>query len=181
MWHYATNDFYPEIMGAYDRRVLEFKSFLILALTLLVSTTWASETYQAKVIGISDGDTITVFHGGVQTKIRLYGIDTPEKRQAFGNKAKQFTADNVFGVTVDVIPMDTDRYGRTVALIQPLGYSETLNEALVRQGLAWVYRKYCHSAFCSDWLGYEKMAQTKGMGLWADPSPVPPWQFRKRK
>jgi endonuclease YncB( thermonuclease family) len=59
---------------------------------MLASASFAVEPYQAKVIGISDGDTIKVLHEGTQVKIRLYGIDTPERRQAFGNKAKQFTA-----------------------------------------------------------------------------------------
>lgn len=82
--------------------------FLILLSTLV----WAEEpSYQAKVVGISDGDTVKVLHNGNQVKIRLYGIDTPEKRQAFGNKAKQFTSQKVFKKTVKITPMDTDRYG----------------------------------------------------------------------
>lgn len=72
----------------------------ILAITLLASVSLAAEPYQGKVIGISDDDTITVLHDGKQTKIRLYGIDTPERRQAFGNRAKQFTSGQVFGKTV---------------------------------------------------------------------------------
>ena len=152
---------------------------LILAISLIVSAAWPNETYQAKVVGLSDGDTITVLHDGKQTKIRLYGIDTPEKRQAFGNKAKQFTADRVFGKTVKVVPIDMDRYGRTVALIQPPDDTVTLNEALVRQGYAWVYRKYCKADFCTEWLSHEQAAQASGRGLWADPDPIPPWQYRK--
>lgn len=114
----------------------------ILAISLLASVSLAAEPYQAKVVGISDGDTIKVLHEGTQVRIRLYGIDTPEKRQAFGSKAKQFTADRVFGKSVTVIPMDTDGYGRTVALIQSINDTGTLNEALVKKGFAWVYRKY---------------------------------------
>ncbi len=59
--------------------------------------------FEGKVVSVSDGDTITVLHDRTQIKVRLYGIDTPEKRQAFGNKAKQFTSDQVFGKTVEVI------------------------------------------------------------------------------
>ena len=148
---------------------------------LLASISFAAEPYQAKVVGITDGDTIKVLHEGTQIKIRLYGIDTPEKRQAFGNKAKKFTSDMVFGKTVKVITMDTDRYGRTVALIQPPDSMVTLNEALVQHGYAWVYRKYCKADFCPDWLEYEQTAQAAGLGLWTDPDPIPPWQYRKRK
>ena len=153
---------------------------LALAFSLLVSAAWAGELFQGKVIGISDGDTITVLHDGTQIKIRLYGIDTPERKQAFGSKAKQFTSDQVFGKTVKVVPMDTDRYGRTVALIQPPDDTVTLNEELVRQGYAWVYRKYFKADFCPDWLTDERTARSSGFGLWADPDPIPPWQYRKQ-
>ena len=149
-------------------------------MALITYSQWAAEPYQAKVIGIPDGDTVKVLHEGTQIRIRLYGIDTPEKSQEFGNKAKQFTADRVFGKTVKVIPIDTDRYGRTVVLVQLLDDIVTLNEALVRQGYAWVYRKYCKADFCSNWLNQERKAQSTGIGLWADPDPIPPWQFRKQ-
>ena len=152
----------------------------VLAIILLASVSLAAEPYQAKVVGISDGDTITVLHNGQGEKIRLYGIDTPERRQAFGNKAKQFTSDQVFGKTVTVIPMDTDRYGRTVGMVYPASGTESLNEAIVKAGYAWVYRKYCRADFCPDWLTQEKKAQKAGIGLWADPNPIPPWQHRKQ-
>ena len=122
----------------------------ILAMVLLASASWAGEPYQEKVVGISDGDTIKVLHNGKQVRIRLYGIGTPEKRQAFGKRAKQFTSYKVAGKTVTIIPMDTDRYGRTVALVQPPDDTVTLNEALVVSGYAWVYRKYCRADFCPD-------------------------------
>ena len=109
----------------------------VIAICLLASVSLAAESYQAKVVGISDGDTITVLHDRTQTKIRLYGIDTPEKRQAFGNKAKQFTADMVFGKTVKVVPMDIDRYGRKVGMVYPASGTESLNEAIVKAAYAW--------------------------------------------
>lgn len=102
----------------------------------------------------------------------MYGIDTPERRQAFGSRAKQFTADKVFGKMVRVIPMDMDRYGRTVALIHSLIDTRTPNKALVRKGYAWVYHKYCKADFCSEWLSYEQLAQSAGIGLWTDPDPI---------
>ena len=161
-------------------RHFRIRLLLVLAISILASASWASETYQAKVVGITDGDTIKVLHSGTQVRIRLYGIDTPEKRQAFGNRAKQFTSGMVFGKTVRVVPMDTDRYGRTVAQIQSPDDPMTLNEALVRQGYAWVYRKYCRADFCPDWIEHETKAKASGLGLWADPDPVPPWQYRKK-
>ena len=128
------------------------------------------------VVGVTDGDTITVLHGGRGEKIRLYGIDTPEKGQAFGKKAKQFTSQMVYSKTVEVQPKDTDRYGRTVALINVGGQS--LNEALIKDGFAWVYRKYCKETFCEDWLNFEIIARYGKIGLWSEPNPIPPWEFR---
>src|SRR5438094_4600286 len=100
--------------------------------------------FSGRVVGVTDGDTIKVMHNGRAEKIRLYGIDCPEKRQAFGTKAKQFTSGQAFGKDVTVQVKDTDRYGRTVGIvILPDGRS--LNEELVYQGLAWWYRKYSKS------------------------------------
>ena len=87
----------------------------------------------------------------------------------------------VFGQTVKVVPIDIDRYGRTVALIIPSEGTISLNEALVRKGFAWVYRKYCKADFCLDWIEYEATAKESGLGLWADPEPIPPWQFRRQE
>jgi micrococcal nuclease len=152
----------------------------LLFIVQLSTLVWAEEPYQAKVVGISDGDTVKVLHNGNQVRIRLYGIDTPEKRQAFGTKAKQFTSQKVFKKTVRITPMDTDRYGRTVALVQMPGDYVSLNEALVWHGFAWVYRKYCRADFCRDWLEYENKAKAAGRGLWSDSNPIPPWEFRRR-
>ena len=92
------------------RKVLLLFLLLIL-LIILPSLSWA---WSGKVIGIADGDTITVLRDKEQVRIRLYGIDCPEGGQAFGTKAKQFTSGMVFGEVVEVEPVDTDRYGRRV-------------------------------------------------------------------
>jgi len=137
------------------------------------------KTWSGKVIGISDGDTITALHNGKGERIRLYGIDTPEKGQAFGKKAKQFTSSMVYGKTVDIEAKDIDRYGRTVGMVYVNG--ESLNEALVNNGYAWVYRKYCKEVFCNDWISLESAARYGKIGLWSAPNPIPPWDFRHKK
>jgi len=142
-------------------------------------TTKNIKEWSGKVVEISDGDTITVLHDGKSERIRLYGIDTPEKRQAFGKKAKQFTSSMVYGKTVEVETKDTDRYGRTVALVYVNG--ESLNEALVKDGYAWVYRRYCKEFFCKDWLSLESAARDGKVGLWSEPNHVPPWDFRQNQ
>ena len=113
---------------------------LFFSLALLTSQTLAAD-FAGRVVGVSDGDTITVLHNGKGERIRLHGIDCPEKRQAFGKRAKQFTSELVFGNTVTVQVVDLDRYGRTVGeVLLPDGRS--LNHELVRAGLAWWYRRY---------------------------------------
>ncbi len=125
-------------------------------------------------MGVSGGDTITVLHGGKPVRIRLNGIDSPEKRQAFGNRAKQFTSTLVFGKAVTVQALDRDRYGRTVGeVLLPDGRS--LNHELVRAGLAWMYRRYTNDQSLSD---LEEEARVARRGLWADPHAVPPWEWR---
>lgn len=148
---------------------------LILTFSILLTTTYAG-AYQARVIGITDGDSITVLHEGKQVKLRLHGIDCPEMHQAFGRAAKKFTSDQAFGKVADIEALGKDRYGRTVALVT---IDETsLNESLLRNGLAWVYRKYYKQG---DWYQLEQHARNAKFGLWSDPEPTPPWEFRRKK
>ncbi|MBN2106413.1 MAG: thermonuclease family protein [Deltaproteobacteria bacterium] len=103
------------------------KATLYLTALLLLATTPA-HACQGKVVGVADGDTITVMHNGRGEKIRLYGVDTPEKKQDFGQRAKQFTSDMACGKIVDVEPIAIDRYGRTVGIVRIGG--KRLNEEL---------------------------------------------------
>ena len=134
--------------------------------------------WTGKVVGISDGDTIKVLRNREQVKIRLHGIDTPEKGQSFGNKAKKFTARMVAGKMVEVKKTDTDKYGRTVAIITVNG--QNLNELIVASGLAWVYRKYCKQSYCNNWLRLEANARKNKLGLWRDLHAMAPWEWRHK-
>jgi micrococcal nuclease len=116
-----------------------------------------------KVIGVTGGDTITVLHDGQPEKIRLYGIDCPEKRQAFGTRAKQATSALTFAKVVEVEPVDVDRYGRTVAFVT-VG-NTLVNEELIRQGLAWVFTRYCDRPICEGWKKLEEEAREARRGL----------------
>jgi endonuclease YncB( thermonuclease family) len=110
----------------------------VLLLILFPAMSWA---WQGLVVAVTDGDTIKVLHNGKAEKIRLYGIDCPEKKQAFGKKATQFTAGMVFKQMVDVKPTATDRYGRTIAWVHVSG-DKCLNKELLKPGLAWHYKRY---------------------------------------
>ena len=152
---------------------------LVLCLFLLLTLPTLTWAWSGKVVGVTDGYTITVLRDKEQVKIRLYGIDCPEKGQAFGNKAKQFTSKMVFGKVVEVEVMDTDRYGRTVALVAV--NKQILNEELLKAGYAWVYYQYCHEMICHAWADYQFAAKLDKRGLWRDPAPIPPWEFRRKK
>lgn len=134
---------------------------------------------RGQVVGITDGNSINVFNFGKETRVRLYGVETPEKEQEYWLFAKRFTSEMVAGKLVDIESIDTDLNGRTVGLVKVNGVS--LNEALVRAGYAWVYDKDCREDFCSDWKRLEKTARDNRVGLWASLNPQAPWNWRKEK
>lgn len=146
---------------------------------IILSQTIPSKTYawSGKVIDISDGDTITVLNGRTPEKIRLYGIDTPESAQAFGNKATNQIKKLVVGQNADVKQYDTDKYKRTVAVITVNG--KNVNRAMIETGHAWLYQKYCKEEFCREWRSLEEQARSSRIGLWRDNNPEPPWDWRK--
>jgi micrococcal nuclease len=131
--------------------------------------------WSGKVVGINDGDTIRVMHRGRETKIRLFGVDCPERDQAFGNKARRFTSHMVFRKVVEVQEVDRDSYGRTVAWVSVDGKS--LNKELLRAGLAWWYRYYAENEHELEKL--EAQARKSKIGLWSVPNSIPPWDFRR--
>ena len=160
------------------------RNFKLLALATLFSLFLVSQALcqgiiTGRVVGISDGDTITVLQNKTQYKIRLYGIDTPEMGQDFGAKAKQFTSELVFGKEVQVVAETMDQYGRIVGTV--FVNNICVNERIVKEGYAWVYRKYCDRPVCNLWLQYENQAKTNRLGLWNHLNPVPPWEFRHAK
>ena len=154
------------------------KNFLPLFALLFLSIPIISQadSFTGKVIGVAGGDTISVMREGRAVKVRLHGIDCPEKRQAFGTRAKRFTSEMAFGMEVEIRVQTTDRYGRIVGeVILPDGLS--LNKQLVSMGLAWWYRKYAPNDRTLKAL--EAGARAAKRGLWADKDPVPPWEWRK--
>jgi endonuclease YncB( thermonuclease family) len=112
-------------------------------------------------------------------KVRLYGIDTPEKGQDFGQKARDLTSGLVAGRNVEVAQKDVDRYGRVVGLVKVDG--QNLNELIIQNGYAWVYRQYCKEKFCSDWIKSEEYARQQNKGMWSSSVVIPPWEWRVAK
>lgn len=130
-----------------------------------------------RVIGIKDGDTIELLRNGKPVTVRLFGVDTPEKTQDFGERARQYTSELTFRKNVRLIEHNKDRYGRTVGtIILPDGRS--LNEELVRNGYAWHYKAYSNDLTLAN---LEADARKFKRGLWQAPNPVAPWDYRKEK
>jgi endonuclease YncB( thermonuclease family) len=136
-----------------------------------------AETFPGRVVGVSAGDTITVLREGRGVKIRLQGIDAPEKDQAFGSRARQLTSSLAFGKQVTVRVSSTDRYGRIVAWVYLPG-GACLNEELLKAGLAWHYKQYDRSPRLA---ALEAEARAARRGLWVEASPTPPWSFRQAR
>jgi micrococcal nuclease len=149
----------------------------ICLVAFLALPAWPAE-FSGKVIGVSDGDTITVLQDRTQVRVRLDGIDCPESGQAFGSRAKAFTSELTFGKVVTVRPRNKDRYGRTVAEIV-LADGRNVNHELVRAGFAWWFRKY--APHDTELARLEAEAKGAKRGLWADAHAVPPWEWRNAK
>ena len=132
------------------------------------------DPFHARVVGVTDGDTITVLDGTTPVKVRLNGIDSPEKGQPFGARAKQLTSKLAFGIDVTVRPLGRDRYGRVLGeVILPDG--RVLNRELVAAGMAWHYARYSKDETLAR---LERQARKGRVGLWSKPRPVAPWEFR---
>jgi endonuclease YncB( thermonuclease family) len=151
------------------------KSTLLLCFWLVATSFAVADSYTATVVGISDGDTITVLDDvKVQHKIRFAHIDCPESGQAFGSKAKQVLSEKIFGKLVSVTVTNVDHYKREISELRLDG--RHINLEMVAEGFAWHYKQYSKSKEFAD---AEVAAREGKVGLWVDKAPIPPWEFRK--
>jgi endonuclease YncB( thermonuclease family) len=156
---------------------------LLSIITLLIVNPTFAETLQGRVVGIADGDTVTVLDSAnTQYKIRLMGIDAPEKKQAYGNRSKVALSDLMFNKQVSVEYTKQDKYGRTLGKITVDGIDANLEQ--VKTGMAWHYKKYQNEQSVDDRLIYaqaEEQARSARLGLWQDTEPTAPWVWRKQQ
>lgn len=161
------------------RPVLHQLAFLLILLAPPMMTAAENESpaeLAGKVVGVHDGDTLTLLVDRRQYKVRLEGIDAPEIGQDFGTRAKQVLSKQCFGKTARVKTHGQDRYGRTLGEVFVDGQSANLR--LVKEGMAWHYKKYSDSTELAE---AETQAREKKLGLWSDPAAIPPWEFRSKK
>ena len=149
-------------------------SLLLLWVSPLQIHSQVGEVFSGEVVSVTDGDTVRVMRDRTPVRVRLDGIDAPETRQPFFQRAKQFTSSFVFGKVARVEVRDVDQYGRLVARV----YVDELDLslALVEQGLAWHFTRYSDDQTLAE---AERDARAAGLGLWRAPNPVPPWEFRR--
>ena len=166
--------------------LLKYKRFIPYPVSKLLPGESASsgipveeQVINAQVIEVVDGDTVNVItaHPEVKYKVRLYGIDAPEKVMKYGNEAKKVLQDKILGKDVVVKVVNTDNYGRAVGKIM-LG-ARYINAEMVAEGYAWHYIDYAKEEY--DLAAAEKNAKANRRGLWHDPKPIPPWDFRHKK
>jgi endonuclease YncB( thermonuclease family) len=142
-----------------------------------------AELLFGRVVGIADGDTITLLDSSkVQHRIRLSGIDAPEKAQPYGQVSKKSLSDLVYDKTIQVEYSRYDRYGRLIGKIVSSGLDVNLEQ--IKKGLAWHYKKYQYEQSVHDQKIYaaaEIEAQLNKSGLWQDPDPIEPWDWRRKK
>ena len=148
---------------------------LTMILLLCAARTLSAGELVGKVVAVTDGDTITVLVEQRQVKVRLNGIDAPERRQPFGVKSREALAALVHEKDVRVETSGEDRYGRTLGTVF-VGECN-VNREMVRNGLAWHYKRYSKDEELAE---LEVKAREAKIGLWADKDPVPPWEWRKR-
>jgi len=135
-----------------------------------------ASAWETTVDKVHDCDTIEITRKGREVNGRFYGIDCPEKDQPYGMQVKRFVKKMCRGKNVDVVPSGQDWHGRVIGLIYVDG--KVLNEALVINGLPWVYGRYCHKRICDKWKQMERKARQADVGLWSEPNPITPWEWQ---
>ena len=165
-------------MGTNPPVKLVIAAFLLLSVQSVIA-----ETLTGRIVSIADGDTVTLLDANLQQhKIRLSGIDAPEKRQPFGNRSRLHLGTLVFGKHVTADCPKTDRYKRALCTIEVNGVDANL--AQVEAGMAWHYKAYERDQRHADRARYrlaERQAREERQGLWTDRDPLPPWEFRKSR
>ena len=153
------------------------RAILIVLAAVLFTPVAALADFTGRVVKVSDGDTLTVLFNKTQIRVRLDAIDAPERGQAFGKRSQQSLAQLCATRDARVAERGKDRYGRTIGIVTCAGMEA--NSEQVRRGMAWVFVRYAPKG--SPLYVLEKDARLRAVGLWADPRPVAPWEWRAAK
>lgn len=154
-------------------------SFILIVILLICHTNSVlAQKFQVKVVKISDGDTFTsINRDNLQLKFRVWGIDAPEKKQAFGTKSKEYLSSLIFGKTITVDVQKQDGWGRYIAYVYTPDDRDVSLE-MINSGMAWQFIEYDNS---EEYKKAEQQARKNKKGLWSDPHHIAPWEFRNNK
>lgn len=153
--------------------------FCLFWLCLCCACSNAKTLKSGHVVKIIDGDSIVVDTGFKTLEVRLWGIDTPEYRQAYSKASKKYTIALLENSDIDLVVKDWDDYGRMVAMVK-MGDGRYANEELVKAGYAWVHTYYCKEPVCREWKKSEKLARLEQRGLWRGRNPIAPWVWKRK-
>jgi endonuclease YncB( thermonuclease family) len=150
---------------------------MLFALLWLLTGHIYAASFTGKLVKVLDGDTVEVLHDGKAERVRLAQIDAPEKGQPFGQAAKRYVS-YIAALQIVTVNVETvDRYGRTVGEIF-LPDGTNLNKQIVGAGFAWQYKRYSKD---DEYGHFETGARVANLGLWQEPNPIPPWEWRRGK
>lgn len=156
---------------------------LCASLLLLLSIAANADELSGRVTDIASGDSITIIDAsGVEYKVRLSGIDAPEKQQPFGQESKKSLADLVYGKEVTVNWIKRDYHKRVVGKVM-LNKTD-VNLEQVKRGVAWVFKHFVNDPYSQDQADYvdaQEQAEDRRLGLWTQKDPIPPWEFRRHE
>lgn len=151
---------------------------------LLLALPCLAETFVGRVVGVVDGDTLTIrsMDDGIQYRVRLIGIDAPERKQPFGNVSKRHLSETAYGAFVKVEYDKLDRYGRVLAYVSNGKQDVGLEQ--IKAGMAWHFKRYGRDQRKAEFDRYasaESQARAAKRGLWSQKTPAPPWAYRKHR
>lgn len=178
----------PYARDAIDGRKGMFRNFqlkyicavpAVYALLFLVTSFNVANAATAEVIAVHDGDTLDVDIQGEKVRIRLYGIDAPESGQNGNVSSTRFLRRLVSGHPLEIREIETDLFGRTLAIVALEGRGSSVNAAIVANGYAWVNPGKCSVADCKNWKKIESQARRLRLGIWSGYDLVPPWEFQE--
>jgi endonuclease YncB( thermonuclease family) len=154
--------------------MVKFSLFAILSFFFLISH---AQVLQGKVVKIADGDSFTILTDGkMQVRVRMHGIDAPEKGQAYSQVSKQYLSNLIFNQKVTVEVNSRDKYRRVVGMV--FVGDKNINETMLSEGLAWHFIRYDKN---KTWSSLQEQAKRAKKGLWKDANPIAPWDYRKSK
>lgn len=160
-------------------------SLLFSRSVLILSTLWmtigSAYGFTARVTGIDDSDALVVTAQEEKVTVRLYGIDAPESGQQGSNASHRYIKSLVADHPVFVEVLDTDSFGRSVAIVKRLEKESSINAAMVANGYAWVDPKLCKIDACKQWKSLQGQAKKFRLGIWSGYDLVPPWEFKKQQ